>query len=45
VWTGQVQYLDQTNSLDFLARTFDYCFGRNLLIISPIDPILLPLTS
>jgi hypothetical protein len=31
--------------LEFSAWTFDHCFGRNLLTISPIDPILLPLAS
>jgi hypothetical protein len=31
--------------LDFLTGTFDHCFRRYLLTVSPIDPILLTLAS
>jgi hypothetical protein len=41
VWTGQVRYPDWTSPLDFSGGTFDHYFGRNLLTVSPIDPILL----
>jgi hypothetical protein len=43
VWSGQVRYPDRTSPLDFSLGTFDYYFGRNLLTVSPIDLILLPL--
>jgi hypothetical protein len=43
VWIGQVWYPDQTSPLGFSAGTFDHYFGRNLLTVILIDPILLPL--
>jgi hypothetical protein len=45
MWTGQVRYPEWTSPLDFLAGTFDHCFGSNMLTVSLIDLILLPLAS
>jgi hypothetical protein len=36
VWGGLVR-------VGIFSSTFDYCFEPNLLTVSPIDPILLPL--
>jgi hypothetical protein len=43
--TSPIPRPDRTSPSDFLAGTFDHCFGRNLLTISSIDLILLPLAS
>jgi hypothetical protein len=41
VWTRQVRYPHVISPLDFSRGIFDHCFGRNLLTVSLIDPILL----
>jgi hypothetical protein len=45
VWIGQVRYVDRRSPLNFSVETFDYYLGCNLLTVSLIDPILLPLAS
>jgi hypothetical protein len=45
MWTGLVRYLDWTSPMGILVETFDHYFGHNLLTVSTIDPILLPLAS